>query len=72
MGYDRRQYFPQVSVAVQVFGLVDLTPTDVMAAFFLVAALQRANRAAVLRHVLADDEINREDSAINSCEILSL
>lgn len=33
-----------------------MTPTDVLASFFLVSALQRANRAAVLKTVLSDNE----------------
>ena len=41
---------------MQVFGVVDLVPSDVLASFLLAAAMQRADRGAALKTVLTGDE----------------
>ena len=44
----------------QLFGVIDLVPSDVVASFLLVAALQRANRGTALKSVLSDALLREE------------
>ena len=48
------------SLAEQVFGVVDLVPSDVLASFFLAAAMQRADRGKALHTVLSAGDQNRK------------
>ena len=63
--------FPYLAIAligycVQLFGVIDLVPSDVLSSFLLVAALQRFERKEALTHVLGDALEPR--AAINSKE----
>jgi len=49
---------------MQVFGVVDLVPSDVLASFLLVAALQRANRGAALESLLSGKRRSSDDGSI--------
>lgn len=48
---------------MQLFGVIDLVPSDVLSSFFLVAALQRFERKEALKHVLG--ETLNQEPAIN-------
>ena len=50
----------------QLFGVIDLVPSDVVAAFLLVAALQRANRGTALKSVLSDALLREEGVSAES------